>query len=72
LKSGNVFLCVGIKFIYIKIKRAITEIENEGQNLKVWKVYRKTGIRKEYQEGIEQEVLRLIEDNSYCENGVGI
>ena len=47
-----------------RIKWAINKLENEGQDLKVWKVYKKAGIRKEYQADLEQEVMQLFGYNS--------
>jgi len=48
-----------------RIKWAIQELEKEGQELKEWRILRKAGIRKEYQENIKIELEILIGQNKY-------
>lgn len=43
-----------------RIKWAVMEVEQEGQELKLWKILRKAGIRKEYIGGLENEVLEIM------------
>lgn len=43
-----------------RMKWAIRELEKEGQELKEWRIIRKAGIRKEYQENIEIKLENLI------------
>ncbi len=43
-----------------RIKWAVRELEQEGQELKLWKVLRKAGIRKEYIRELENKVLEII------------
>jgi DNA-binding MarR family transcriptional regulator len=55
----------GRDFRVRRIKWAIRELEKEGQELKEWRIIRKAGIRKEYQENIEIELENLIGQNKY-------
>jgi hypothetical protein len=55
----------GRDFRIRRIKWAIQELEKEGQELKEWRILRKAGIRKVYQENIEIELENLIGQNKY-------
>jgi hypothetical protein len=55
-----------------RIKWAINELGKEGQDLKEWKIFRKAGIRKEYQANLEHEVMQLIQNISYSYNSIGV
>jgi hypothetical protein len=43
-----------------RIKWAIQELQNEGQELKLWRIYRLAGIRQENEAALKAEVLKLI------------
>jgi len=43
-----------------RIKWAVQKLEKEGQELKLWKILRRAGIRKEYIRELENEVLEII------------
>ncbi|MDU1350597.1 TnsD family transposase [uncultured Clostridium sp.] len=43
-----------------RINWAIKELQEEDQDLKLWKIYRKAGIRTEYQKELNDKVLDLI------------
>lgn len=43
-----------------RIKYAIKELQEEGHDLQLWRIYRKAAIRKEYQDGLESIILELI------------
>ena len=43
-----------------RIKFAIKELQKEGDDLQLWRIYRKAAIRKEYQDGLESIILELI------------
>ena len=43
-----------------RIDWAVRELENKGEDLKSWKIFRKAGIRKEYQEELIDEVEKFI------------
>lgn len=42
-----------------KIKWAIRELDKEGQEVLPWKVFRKAGIRREYEDKLQEELLKL-------------
>jgi hypothetical protein len=44
----------------IRIKWAIQELQNEGRELQLWRIYKLAGIRQEYEEGLKEEILKLI------------
>lgn len=48
-----------------RIKWAIQELESEGQELKEWRIFRKAGIRKEYEKSLEIELENLMGRNKY-------
>ncbi|UZQ52428.1 TnsD family transposase [Clostridium kluyveri] len=43
-----------------RIKYAIKELQEQGHDLQLWKIYRRAAIRKEYQDGLESIILELI------------
>lgn len=43
-----------------RIKWAIQELQNNGLELQLWRIYRQAGIRQEYEEELKAEVLKLI------------
>ncbi|MBB6215101.1 hypothetical protein HNQ80_001190 [Anaerosolibacter carboniphilus] len=45
-----------------RIKWAIQILESEGEEILLWKIFRRAGIRMEYQQEIEKEVIGLIND----------
>lgn len=51
-----------------KIKWAIRKLDEEGQEILPWKVFRKAGIREEYQEELKESLNNLIKEN--LKNGV--
>lgn len=44
-----------------RIKWAVQELKSEGEELKLWKVLRKAGIRSEYKKDLEKEVMKYLE-----------
>lgn len=43
-----------------RVQWAIKEVENQGEEIQVWKVLRVAGIRKEYEDEIENEIHNLL------------
>jgi hypothetical protein len=44
-----------------RIQWAIKELQEDGQELQLWRIYRKAGIRQEYQESLKKYILGMIE-----------
>lgn len=45
-----------------RIHWAIQELQKEGQELQLWRIFRLAGIREEYQKNLEQTISELIQD----------
>lgn len=43
-----------------RIHWSIQELQKEGQELQLWRIYRLAGIRQEYEENLKDEILKLI------------
>lgn len=43
-----------------RVQWAYKELQRKGESLQVWKIHRKAGIRKEYEEEVEAEIQRLL------------
>lgn len=48
-----------------RIKYAIKELQKEGDDLQLWRIYRKAAIRKEYQDGLESIILEFINKEQF-------
>lgn len=48
-----------------RIKWAVKELEKEGQELKMWKVLRKAGIRKEFCQELENDIIEIIKNRNF-------
>jgi uncharacterized protein YjbK len=51
-----------------KIRWAIRELDEEGHEVVPWKIFRKAGIRGEYQKELEESLNNLVKEN--LKNGI--
>lgn len=51
-------------FHILKIKWAIRDLDEEGQEILPWKIFRKAGIREAYQEELKEQVYILLNEEN--------
>ncbi|WP_071396669.1 TnsD family Tn7-like transposition protein [Bacillus tuaregi] len=50
-----------------RLQWAVQELEKDGQDLSLWRIYRKAGIRENFQKDLQEEAIKLIiEKNNLC------